>query len=319
MENELIVDVIKTGFQAIKEEKENQKISEQKDIVKNTENALLNEKKAIVKKYIQKKVKDPIIQLTGVAEDYLIHENIWDKIKDKFVFEKFLEKSNLEIQTLEEMKNLRKALENAKTETNLQQIENDFLQETNNKEEKTEESTENWKEAVPEKENIPEETSGNFDTLPENYKTYINKISSKFPDPKKSHIKTYGPVVIQEALKHDETKKIISKIFAQINKESWRNPNALNDKGEYSIGFMQINKNAGHTGKINGKYYDLKKPEENIAYGISFLAECIRRSNGNIRRWLNIYNGWANLSKPEEKQYAHSIMNDKIFNEKLVA
>ena len=106
MENELIVDVIKTGFQAIKEEKENQKISEQKDIVKNTENALLNEKKAIVKKYIQKKVKDPILQLTGVAEDYLIHENIWDKIKDKFVFEKFLEKSNLEIQTLEEMKKI---------------------------------------------------------------------------------------------------------------------------------------------------------------------------------------------------------------------
>lgn len=82
---------------------------------------------------------------------------------------------------------------------------------------------------------------------------------------------------------------------------------------------MQINKKAWHTGKINGKYYDLNKPEWNIAYGISFLAECIKRSNWNIRRWFNIYNWWANLSKKEKDQYAHSIMNDKLFNEKLVA
>ncbi len=319
MENELVLDMIKTGIKTIKEEKESQKISEEMNIIKDTQKTLLDEKKAIAKKYIQKKIKDPILQLTGVAEDYLIHENIWDKIKDKFVFEKFLEKSNLEIQTLEEMKNLRKALEYASTETNLQQIENDFLQEINNAKDETEEKKEKPKESIPENQNKPQEISENFENLPENYKGYLTKISSKFSEPQKWNIIKYGPVLIREALQHNETKNIITKIFAQINKESWRKADAFNNKGEYSIGFMQINKNAGHTGEINGKNYDIDTPEGNIGYGIAYLAECIRRSNGNIRRWFNIYNGWANLSKPEKKQYAHSIINDKIFNEKLVA
>lgn len=311
--NDLLQELVTTGIAEFKKDKETE------NVVSETENSLLQQKKAIVKKYIDKKINDPILQFTWVAEDYLISENFIDKLKDKLLYEKFLEKSNLEVKSLEEIKNLRKALEKAKTEATLEQIENNFLQEINNNEEKTKEEPKDSKEEETQKPKNPEEISGNFEALPETYKTYITKISSKFPEPKKSNIKTYGPVVIQEALKHNETKTIIPKIFAQINKESWRNPNALNDKWEYSIGFMQINKNAGHTGKINGKFYNLNKPEGNIAYGISFLAECIRRSNGNIRRWFNIYNGWANLSKPEEEQYAHSIIHDKVFNEKLVA
>ena len=159
----------------------------------------------------------------------------------------------------------------------------------------------------------------NFETLPEKFKTYITEISSKFPNPKKENIIKFWPIVVQEALKHKETKKIIDKIFAQINKESWRNPEIINNKWEFSVGLMQINKKAGHTGKINGTYYNLDNPEWNIGYGISFLAECIRRSNGNIRRWFNIYNGWANLTKPEKEQYAHSIINDTMFKKTLVA
>lgn len=326
MENELLQDLIKTGIQAIKENKENQKISEQKDIIDTTENTLLEQKKAIVKKYVEKKINDPILQLTWVAEDYLISENFRDKAKDNFVFEKFIEKSNLESKILEEMKDLKKSLASAEKdaaqnnesiETRLNNIESRLV---NNetiipvKQENLEDDKKDTEEVVQPNQ---EQTTGNFDTLPEKYKSYITTISSKFPDPKKSNIKTYGPTVIQEALKHDETKKIIPKIFAQINKESWRNSKALNDKWEYSIGFMQINKNAGHTWKINGEYYDLEKPEGNIAYGISFLAECIRRSNGNIRRGFNIYNWWANLTKPEKEQYAHSIMNDRTFKDQL--
>lgn len=312
--NELLQELVKTGIAEFKKDKETE------NIVSETENSLLQQKKAIVKKYIDKKINDPILQLTWVAEDYLISENFIDKIKDKLLYEKFLEKSNIETKTIDEMKNLKNALENIKEdntqEEKLKNIENIFIDNIDPKQEEP-----NQEEPLPQKETEekPEEISGNFDALPETYKTYITKISSKFPDPKKTHIRNFWPVVIQEALQHKETKNIIPKIFAQINKESWRNPNALNDKWEYSVGFMQINKNAGHTGKINGKFYDLNKPEGNIAYGISFLAECIRRSNGNIRRWFNIYNGWANLSKPEEKQYAHSIMNDKLFNEKLAA
>lgn len=320
--NELLQGLIETGITEFKKSKEKE------GVVSETEHSLLEQKKAIAKKYIEKKINDPILQLTWVAEDYLITENFIDKIKDKLLYEKFLEKSNIEATTIQEMKILKNALEKIKEdntqETKLREIENTFLD--NSAEvvdnQKEEDSQNEWKEVLDkpeETQDTPEEISGNFDTLPETYKTYITKISSKFPNPKKTHIIKFWPVVVQEALKHKETKDLVTKIFAQINKESWRNPKALNDKWEYSIGLMQINKNAWHTGKINGKFYDLNTPEWNIAYGISFLAECIRRSNGNIRRWFNIYNGWANLSRPEEKQYAHSIMNDKIFNEKLVA
>lgn len=320
MENnsDLLQELVKEGIAEFKKNRE--KDTETENVVSETENSLLKQKKAIVKKYIDKKINDPILQLTWVAEDYLISENFIDKIKDKLLYEKFLEKSNIEAKTMEEMKNLKEALENIKEndtkETQFQNIENTFIENNNSNQETQPNQEENNEEKS---EDTPEEISGNFDTLPEKYKTYITKISSKFPDPKKTQIRKFWPIVVQEALKHEETKELIPKIFAQINKESWRNPNALNDKWEYSVGFMQINKNAGHTGKINWKYYNLNKPEWNIGYGISFLAECIRRSNGNIRRWFNIYNGWANLSRPEEKQYAHSIINDKIFNEKLIA
>lgn len=324
--NDFLQELVKTGINEIRKNKN--KKAETENIVSEIGNSLLEQKRSVVKKYIDKKINDPVLQLTWVAEDYLITESFIDKIKDKLLYEKFLEKSNIEKETIQEMKELKNALENIKEdntqETKLKEIENTFLdnspEEINNqKEEKSKnQSEEAWikAEKIEEK---PEEISGNFDFLPENYKNYITKISSKFPDPKKTQIRKFWPIVVQEALKHEETKELIPKIFAQINKESWRNPNALNDKWEYSVGFMQINKNAGHTGKINWKYYNLNKPEWNIGYGISFLAECIRRSNGNIRRWFNIYNGWANLSRPEEKQYAHSIINDKIFNEKLIA
>lgn len=329
--NELLQELLKTGIDEFKKSRE--KDTETENVVsetglslleQKTELSLLEQKKAIAKRYIDKKINDPILQLTWVAEDYLITENFIDKIKDKLLYEKFLEKSNIEAKTIDEMKNLKNALENVKEdntqEKKLKNIEDTFIDNIDPTQEKPDqEESLPQKETEEKTEEKPEEISGNFDTLPETYKTYITKISSKFPDPKKTHIIKFWPIVVQEALKHKETKKLIDKIFAQINKESWRNPNALNDKWEYSIGFMQINKNAGHTGKINGKFYDLNKPDGNIAYGISFLAECIRRSNGNIRRWFNIYNGWANLSKPEEKQYAHTIMNDKLFNEKLAA
>jgi len=148
------------------------------------------------------------------------------------LYEKFLEKSNIEAKTIDEMKNLKNALENIKEdntqEEKLKNIENTFIDNVDPTQEKpdqeeplpqkeTEEKTEEKPEKTEEK---PEEISGNFDTLPETYKTYITKISSKFPDPKKTNIKTYGPVIIQEALKHNETKKLVDKIFAQINKES---------------------------------------------------------------------------------------------------
>lgn len=318
MSQEFIQEIIQTSIQAIKDNKETKKISEEKDVIENTEDLLVKQKKTIVKKYIEKKIDDPILQLTWVAEDYLVSENIRDKIKDKFVFEKFLEKSNLEIKTLNEMKDLKIALENAETKTSLDQIESDFLREIpEEKEQEKEQENKQWTEKAPEEKVIPEWTPGNFDALPETYKTYINKISSKFPDPKKSQIINFWPIVVQEALKHKETKKIVDKIFAQINKESWRDPKALNDKWEHSIGFMQINKNAGHTWHINGQFYNIDEPNWNIAYGISFLAECIRRSNGNIRRGFNIYNGWANLTKPTKDQYAESIMKDKQFKEYL--
>lgn len=315
-QNELLQDLIKTGIEAIKENRDNQKIAEEKEVIKDTENTLFNEKKTIVKKYIQKKIDDPILQLTGVAEDYLVSDNFRDKIKDKFVFEKFLEKSNLEIKTLEEMKELKIALEKAETKMNLEQIESDFLHETPEKKQ-LEKDNNGWSENPSEEKVVPEETPGNFENLSEKYKSYINKISSKFPEPQKSNINKYWPIVVQEALQHKETKNIIDKIFAQINKESWRDPKALNDNGEYSIGFMQINKDAWHTWKINWKFYDIEKPEGNISYGIAFLAECIRRSDGNIRKWFNIYNWGANLSKPTKEQYAHSIINDKIFKEQF--
>jgi len=123
---------------------------------------------------------------------------------------------------MEEMKNLKNALENIKEddtqEAKLKNIESIFIDNIDPNKEKPNQQ-EPKVEENPEEQN-PEEILGNFDALPENYKTYITKISSKFPEPKKSNIKTYGPVVIQEALKHDETKTIIPKIFAQINKES---------------------------------------------------------------------------------------------------
>jgi hypothetical protein len=99
-----------------------------------------------------------------------------------------LEKSNIEAETIKEMKNLKNALENIKEDdtqkTQFQNIENTFIED---KPSDQEIPTEQKEEAKKEDEK-PIEISGNFDALPETYKTYINKISSKFPDPKKSHI-----------------------------------------------------------------------------------------------------------------------------------
>jgi len=122
----------------------------------------------------------------------LISENFIDKIKDKLLYEKFLEKSNIEAKTMEEMKNLKEALENIKEndtkETQFQNIENTFIENNNSNQETQPNQEENNEEKS---EDTPEEISGNFDTLPEKYKTYITKISSKFPDPKKTQIRKF--------------------------------------------------------------------------------------------------------------------------------
>jgi len=56
--NELLQEIIKTGIDEFKKDKETE------SIVSETEDSLLEQKKAIVKKYIDKKINDPILQLT---------------------------------------------------------------------------------------------------------------------------------------------------------------------------------------------------------------------------------------------------------------
>jgi seryl-tRNA synthetase len=123
----------------------------------------------------------------------LITESFIDKIKDKLLYEKFLEKSNIEKETIQEMKELKNALENIKEdntqETKLKEIENTFLD--NPSEDIDNQNNEKQQEEIEKTEDKPEDISGNFDALPENYKNYITKISSKFPDPKKTQIRKF--------------------------------------------------------------------------------------------------------------------------------
>jgi len=130
MSQELLQEMIQTGLQAIKENRENKK-SEEKEVKNTVKSALLTQKQEIAREYIEKKINDPILQLTWVAENYLITDGLFDKIKDKFIFENFLEKSNLEINTLKDIKTLKIDLEKATTEDELNKIRNMFLKENN--------------------------------------------------------------------------------------------------------------------------------------------------------------------------------------------
>jgi peptidoglycan hydrolase-like protein with peptidoglycan-binding domain len=152
---------------------------------------------------------------------------------------------------------------------------------------------------------------------PENEKAskYINYIihRNNFNEKTKTNIKKYGPTVIHEAKKYPETKNIIPKIFAQVQKESWRNPQALNDKGEYSIWLFQINKASWHTGHINNKYYNINTIKWNIQYGIAYLSKCIKKEWWNIARGFDRYNWTGNFSVSLAKRYSHTIINDNLF------
>jgi len=64
MENnsDLLQELVKEGIAEFKKNRE--KDTETENVVSETENSLLKQKKAIVKKYIDKKINDPILQLT---------------------------------------------------------------------------------------------------------------------------------------------------------------------------------------------------------------------------------------------------------------
>ncbi len=309
-------------------------------LFKKTKKKLMKEKREIVEEYIEKKVSNPLLDMTGIAKDYLITKNNFDKLKDKFVHESIIENSWLEKNLFEEMKNLKDSLENVETKQGLENIRQQFIEwwinineasfvstETNNDIDNKEQTDNNqqttyWQNITESKSwNTSEIVSFEWEKIEitETQQKYIDKIAKKFNNPQKKNIQKYWPIVIHEALKHPETKDIIPKIFAQINKESGRKTDALNNKWEYSVGLMQINKNAGHTWKINWKHFDIDKVEWNIAYGIHFLANCIKEAGWNIRKWFNIYNWKWNFKRPETQQYAHSIINDKTFNGNLVA
>ncbi len=278
-----------------------EKLEDLKELITwKTKKKLAELKASFAEKYVKKYIDDPLLKVTGIVQSYMLEKGIIGKIKNELIYEKLLEKSNLEEETKNKIKKLKDELKEVNNEEELSKIEE---REINNISEPTttEENTE-----------YPMETT-------EEQKKYIEKIAWKFSEPKKWIIKKYWPIVMQEAWKYKETKNIVPKIFAQIEKESWRNPNALNDDWEYSVGLMQINKNAGHTGNIDGKYYDIDNPEWNIAYWIAYLAQCIRKSDWNIRKWFNLYNWAWNFKKREKDQYAHSIINDNQFNEKIAA
>lgn len=179
--SETIQELIKTGIKEIKEKSINTE-----NILADTESSLMEQKKAIVKKYIEKNIDDPILELTWVAEDYLITNNFLDKIKDKLIYEKFLEKSNIKKTTIDEMKKLKDDLEKAKETDSLKNIENSYIDNIDLNEQKPIEQNES---TTPEPDiqtenEFLEQIAGN-DAISEKYKNYINKISSKFSDQKK--------------------------------------------------------------------------------------------------------------------------------------
>lgn len=125
--NEIFQDLIKTGIEAIKKGNSEKKLTEDENNPKTTEDDLLELKKQFAEKYVQKNINNSILQSTGIVEDYLINEGFWDKLKDKFVYEKLLEKGDLEINTIDEMKQLRKDLEKIKTKSELLTLEDNFF------------------------------------------------------------------------------------------------------------------------------------------------------------------------------------------------
>lgn len=169
--NEFLQDLIKEGIKKIKDNKETSEAKETKD---DTKEKLLDLKKDFVKKYVEKNINNPILQATWIAEDYLISEGFWDKIKDKFIYERLLEKWDIENKIFEEMKWLKRNLEKIKTESELSLLENRILKKNitpqKKVEDKNEEKTDNGS-----KTEIITENKTNNELLKQNIETELNK------------------------------------------------------------------------------------------------------------------------------------------------
>lgn len=151
--NELLQELIKTGIDEFK--KNQNKETDEDNTINDTKETLIEHKKSIAKKYVEKNINNPILQATWIVEDYLVSEGFWDKIKDKLFYEKLLEKSDFETETIQQIKQLRADLEKSKTESELTILEENFSNKQQNNDEIVEEKTnEEKKENIDNEENI---------------------------------------------------------------------------------------------------------------------------------------------------------------------
>jgi len=152
MPEDLLKDIIETSFKAIKESENISKDEETVKVSDGIQSQLFVEKSKIIKEYIQKRIDNPIMDF--IAEDFLTTDNVFDKLKDKLLISKILKESKIESDTIKEMEDLKKDLDNIKEdsatkENQLEQIKSIYLNQT------SQEKIEKVEKQEPQKENNP--------------------------------------------------------------------------------------------------------------------------------------------------------------------
>lgn len=97
-------------------------------------------------------------------------------------------------------------------------------------------------------------------------------------------IRPYGSLLEQEARKNGLPPEIADAVTAI---ESGYDPGALGGVGE--IGLMQVRPSTAAMLGFTGNETDLAKPEVNIRYGVTYLAQAWRLANGDLCRALMKY------------------------------